>query len=391
MPKNIVILCDGTSNEISKDRTNILRLYGTLKKDDMQIVYYDPGVGTFGADDAASYTYRRLHEFWGLMTGWGLDHNVKEAYRFIVRYYDNGKRKYENDQEADKIYLFGFSRGAYTARVLAGFIHNVGLLDPVNLNLLDYAYRAYKDVTDYKDENEAEMRDGGAFAEVRLYERMLRPQRPQIKCLGLFDTVSSVLESGRRFLRFRSHASTRYNPSVEHVRHAVAIDERRTMFQPQLWPLGQNYRPIRHHKDSERPQDAKEVWFSGSHGDVGGGYPEAKSALAKIPLHWMVEETAAMGLRYKTRTVNRLVLGKNGDYVAPDPLAVPNNSMKGIWPPFEYLPRRKSKHFDSHASTFLGFYLPRRERRVIPADAQIHGSVHARRGTPSDFPQPNLP
>lgn len=160
MPKNIAILLDGTSNEISSDRTNILRLYGILEKSDQQLVYYDPGVGTIGAEGAWSRFWRKAHEVWGLATGWGLDHNVKQAYRFLVENYDNGKHSGRNPAERDQIYIFGFSRGAYSARVLAGFIHAVGLIEPRNLNLLDYAYRAYKRVGDKQHEE--------AFEEIRL-------------------------------------------------------------------------------------------------------------------------------------------------------------------------------------------------------------------------------
>ncbi|MCR9112482.1 MAG: DUF2235 domain-containing protein, partial [Rhodobacteraceae bacterium] len=84
MPRNIILICDGTSNEIAKNRTNMLRLYGTLIKDEQQMVFYDPGVGTFGAANAWSYGYRRFLEIWGLATGWGLDRNVKQAYTFLV-------------------------------------------------------------------------------------------------------------------------------------------------------------------------------------------------------------------------------------------------------------------------------------------------------------------
>ena len=89
MAKNIVVLLDGTSNEISANRTNILRLYGTLEKSDRQLVYYDPGVGTFGAENAWLKFWRKAVEIWGMATGWGLDQNVKEAYRFLVENYDN--------------------------------------------------------------------------------------------------------------------------------------------------------------------------------------------------------------------------------------------------------------------------------------------------------------
>lgn len=111
MPKNIILLCDGTSNEIARNRTNILRLYGCLKKDEDQLVFYDPGVGTFGAENAWLSFWRRAVEIWGLITGWGLDANVKEAYRFLVEHYDDGTRENVADEAPDRIYIIGFSRG----------------------------------------------------------------------------------------------------------------------------------------------------------------------------------------------------------------------------------------------------------------------------------------
>lgn len=113
MPKNIVILCDGTSNEISQNRTNVLRLFGALERSPEQVVFYDPGVGTFGAENAWSYYYRKAIEIWGLATGWGLDQNVKEAYKFLIEYYDDGKRPNGKNEDPDQIFIFGFSRGAY--------------------------------------------------------------------------------------------------------------------------------------------------------------------------------------------------------------------------------------------------------------------------------------
>lgn len=396
MAKNIVLLCDGTSNEISQDRTNILRLFGTLEKGPEQVVFYDPGVGTFGAENAVSYYYRRGVEIWGLLSGWGLDHNVKEAYRFLVEQYDDGRRASGKDVAPDRIYIFGFSRGAYTARVLAGFIHALGLIDPVNLNLLDYAYRAYKGVGSSGAEIQADgSRDPrqNPFAEVRLFERILRPKRPAIRCLGLFDTVGSILEWGRSGPRFRSHAFTSSNRSVEAVRHAVAIDERRTWYRPQLWPDGGEFWDHPINPGERKPQDVKEVWFSGVHADVGGGYPEAKSHLAKIPLAWMIEETKALGLGYKTRTVNQLVLGEDPAkaYVKPDPIAAPNNSMNWAWRLLEYVPRPAPKIAPAVPGTFLGWHIPRGRRRPMPPGAAIHGSVLQRRGTPADYPQTNIP
>lgn len=384
MPKNIVVLLDGTSNEIECDRTNILRLYGVLTKDAEQLVYYDPGVGTFGAEGAWWRFWRKAHEVWGLMTGWGLDQNVKEAYRFLVENYDSGKRKGTKGGERDRIFIFGFSRGAYSARVLAGFIHAVGLIEPRNFNLLDYVYRAYKSIGEDEEEKEK------AFAEVRLYERILNPDRPPIRMLGLFDTVASVIESGRHGPRLKSHAFTSRNKSVEAVSHAVAIDERRTMFRPQLWPPDQEYWGNPFNRAAAKPQDAKEVWFAGGHGDVGGGYPEAESALCKVPLVWMIERAKLCGLRFRQQSINSLVMGTAGksDYVKPGPLGPTHNTMTFLWSLLEFVPRRKPA--DSSRPAFLGITLPLFERRNIPIGATLHSSV-AERELKLGSPSPNVP
>jgi uncharacterized protein (DUF2235 family) len=371
MPKNIVILLDGTSNQISASRTNILRLYGTLEKSERQLVYYDPGVGTFGADNAWFGFWRKAMELWGLLTGWGLDQNVKEAYRFLVENYDSGEKDGQGSGERDRLYLFGFSRGAYSARVLAGFIHAIGLIEPRNLNLVDYAFRAYKRIGEGKP-------DG--FAEVRLYERILRPDRPPIRVLGLFDTVASIIEHGYIGLRLRSHAFTKKNPSVESVRHALAMHERRTMFQPQHWIKGEEYRGNPFNRSAARPQDVREVWFTGVHTDIGGGNPEAESGLAKIPLKWMIEQTADTGLHYVTRTVNEIVLGINSDkYVAPDETAKMHNSMNWAWALLEFILRHKAG--GSNKRGLFGWTIPFFEGRTIPEGATIHRSVIHRRDT----------
>ena len=211
---------------------------------------------------------------WGLVTGWGLDQNVKEAYRFLVENYDNGKRKGVKQAERDRIFIFGFSRGAYSARVLAGFIHAVWLIEPRNLNLLNYAYRAYKAIGEDQKQR--------AFDEVRLYERILNPDRPPIRMLGLFDTVGSVIESGRNGVRLKSHAFTERNSSVEAVSHAVAIDEKRTMFRPQLWPSDQQYWGNPFNSAAARLQDVEEVWFAGGHGDVGGDMSGRTSSISRF-------------------------------------------------------------------------------------------------------------
>ena len=374
MSKTIVILLDGTSNAITDKRTNVLRLYGCLRKSADQVVYYDPGVGTIGAQGVWSRRAQEAVELWGMATGMGIDDNVKEAYRFLMETYDDGKA---SGQGRDRICIFGFSRGAYTARMLAGFIHAVGLLQQRNLNLLDHAWRAYKRIGEA--EREAD------FAEVRLYERILDPDRPPIHLLGLFDTVSSVIEPGPGIVpRLRHHAFTVRNPSVAHVRHAVALDERRRMFEPLLWPEGNEHRPHRFQPGSAVPQDVREVWFTGSHCDVGGGWPEAAAGLAKIPLLWMIDETKALGLDYVTQTVNRLVRGahEGQPYVAPDAFAPINESMTAGWKVLEYLPLPTAGE---------GLKLTRARPRRLGVAPRIHASAVARRKANGQKPKPFPP
>ncbi|SIS80352.1 DUF2235 domain-containing protein [Phaeovulum vinaykumarii] len=369
MPRTIVLMLDGTSNEIAANRSNILRLYGTLEKTDRQVVWYDPGVGTLGPERAWLRARRKASEVFGMATGWGLDENVKEAYRFLSETWARDT----TPENRDRIFLIGFSRGAYSARVLAGFIHAVGLIEPRNLNLLEYAYRAYKRIGETGRDSD--------FDEIRLYRRILRAEQPPIRALGLFDTVTSVIEQGRFGPRLRSHAFTSVNPSVEAVRQALALDERRTMYRPLRWPEGGLYQADRLDRAAAaRPQDLREVWFAGVHSDVGGGYPEPEAQLAKLSLRWMVAELAALGLTFDADALRLIVEGQppGQGHVAPDPAGDPHQSMKPLWRLLEYLPRKKPE--GSTRPDLAGWVLPMCEPRPVPQGARIHRSAleHAR-------------
>ncbi len=389
MSKNIVILFDGTSNEISNDRTNILRLFGTLEHSARQIVRYDPGVGTFGADDSWSPLWRGTVEVWGLATGWGLDQNVKEAYRFLVENYDAGPVEDGQNVDRDRIFIFGFSRGAYTARVLAGFLHAFGLTSKYNLNLIDYAYRTYKSVN--ADGDAAAVDGTSRFAKMRLYEKTLVNDHPPIKLLGLFETVASLLEVGHGRLQMKTHPFTDANPSVEWVRQALAIDEKRTMYRPEYWKPDQDYH-ARHSATAKSKQNFMEVWFTGVHCDVGGGYPETESAQIKIPLDWMIRETEPTGLHYRHEVIDRIVLGKDPEMPRYQPLSPTgplHNSMNAAWRILEWIPREipRSSLRKAHAH---GMYIPRSDPRLIPAGALLHESVRTRLET-GDYKPQNMP
>lgn len=391
MPKKIVILMDGTSNQISADRTNILRLYGTLKKNTEQLVFYDPGVGTMAAGTGGLGQLAKVFEVIGMATGRGLHENVMEAYRFLV---DNFEYQAETDLDPgwqDEIYIIGFSRGAYSARILAGFLRAFGIIEKRNLNLLGYIYRAYRRVGG----NAAQLSDNNKRSgPLRHHRNAVQPFAPSIKFLGLFDTVSSVFEIERYLPKLKAHAFVNNNNRVEHIRHAVAIHEKRVMFRPCFWPEGQKYIPRISKPEHTILQDQREVWFTGVHTDVGGGEPKVESGLAKIPLAWLVDQAKHkdIGLLFETKLVNLLVLGKkvkgfDKTYTAPDPLA-DKHKMGFAWKILEYLPAHKPKA--SKRRLFFGWTIPLFEWRAIPEGARIHSSVFERAAKKDDLP-PNIP
>ena len=316
MAKNIVICCDGTGNEIESKLSNVLKLFRVLQKNAEQVVYYAPGVGTIGDFDDWQRIKQRVRGFLGLMTGYGLDQNVLDAYRFLCTHYDDG----------DAIWLFGFSRGAYTVRVLAALVYVIGLLKPAQLNLADFAFTVYKkssrDSRTHRQLNDAdalrlaaessddEIADGLPAA---WHFRKIAGGRPvTIKFIGVWDTVASVIvpRPDRLLLDLQSLRFTRTNPSVEIFRQAIAIDERRRMFRLNQWRQPQTFKSNPFNDKNWRAQDIKQVWFAGVHADVGGGYAEEESGLSKFPLLWMINQAKAAGLKTQTAMINYLVLGK---------------------------------------------------------------------------------
>jgi len=372
--RNLVLLCDGTSNEVKLDLTNVLKLYRILAKSEAQIVFYDPGIGTVGLDDDWGPLRQSLESLFGLATGWGLDDNILDAYVFLCR----------NWRAEDRIFLFGFSRGAYTARALAGLIYLVGILRPEQVNLARYALTAYK-----PSANENTLEIGWRF------QRVMEGRRASIHFLGVWDTVASVIVPRRDRcyvpgLRFLPH--TKNNPAVRAFRQAAAIDERRSMFRLYPWGEDRIFAPDPFGPPGV-PQDEKTVWFAGDHSDVGGGYPEIESQAAKFPLAWMVREAAAQGLAVNSSMFMHLALGESlstgrRTYVAPDPHGPLHKSMTGFWPLLEIIPKR-SKWRRWPRTGGHGVYLPLAEPRKIDEGAFLHHSVVERLGP--DYQPRNLP
>lgn len=271
--KRIAICCDGTWNKPDQsDRgkrkpSNVVKMVRGIKPlaDDgtVQVVYYQIGVGTGrGAD-----------KWLGGGTGLGLSENIIESYEFLSNNYVPG----------DQVFLFGFSRGAYTARSLVGLIDTAGLLPKNEIFFMKEAYELYRSHREV--ENEAEEEE---FQQRAMQFREDHQSEPiPIQFLGVWDTVGALgIPIG-----FFSGLNKRYafhevglSPSVIGAYHALAIDERRKAFKPALWS-----------PDVPRPIDNFEQrWFAGVHSNIGGGYDN--DGLANIGLHWLKDKAADLEL-----------------------------------------------------------------------------------------------
>ena len=221
--RNLVILLDGTGNELGRNLSNVLKLYRIAEKGERQLCFYNPGVGTISRINPWRRFQQKVNGILGLATGYGLDETVLSAYRFLV----------ENWREGDRVFLFGFSRGAWSARVLAGLLHLIGLVRPEQLNMCDSALGTYKQAA-----NEDDLPLAWHFS------RVIGARYPAIRFLGVWDTVGSVLVPRPDRFSVPSLETLPYtetNPSVEIFRHAMALDERRRMFRLARWNEPQSF------------------------------------------------------------------------------------------------------------------------------------------------------
>ncbi|WP_421998788.1 DUF2235 domain-containing protein [Reyranella sp.] len=351
MARNIVLCCDGTANEFARDRTNVVKLFHALVHDpDEQATFYHPGVGTMEAVGAVTTTGRKVTKLLGLAIGYGLETDIRDAYVFLMNHF----------REGDRVFLFGFSRGAYTVRCVSSLLHMYGLIRAGNEPLVPYAIRMMMAITSLRERKRAKGEIDAYFDLAREFKDHFGGPRCRPHFVGVWDTVSSVgwIENPLRL------PYTADNPDIAIGRHAVALDERRAFFRTNLW------RP----SPDGGPSDLKQVWFPGVHCDVGGGYPEAESGLSKGALKWMLDEARAADLRVDAGR-EALVLGQaGGGYVAPDAKARMHDSLTPPWWPVEFLPKR---HYNNK--------LKKEERRMnlfryrtIPPGATIHPSAYER-------------
>jgi uncharacterized protein (DUF2235 family) len=289
---------------------------------------------------------------------------MEEAYSFISAHYQDG----------DRIFLYGFSRGAYTVRALAAVIRHLGLLEHRNENLYYYMEQIFARRVPNRENPRKKSPDFELYAKFRNnFARTVN-----IHFVGAFDTVNSVGWVHNPLVL----PSTSKNPIVQHVRHAVAIDERRKNFRESLF--------VKATKD----QDVKEVWFAGAHADVGGGYEEAHSGLSKIALEWMLDESELLGLVVKRSRKERVLGRNNPDYCAPSETASLHNQLDSLgWKLVQLAPRRALTKVlvDGKEEYKLAWDWGVRARpRPIEPTARVHESVQLRMACDSSYSPPNI-
>ena len=348
MGKNVVICCDGTANEFATDHTNVLKLFRVLENEpSRQVAFYHPGLGTMEAVGALTSATRQVTKGLGLAFGYGLERDVCDAYAFLMQKFEPG----------DALYMFGFSRGAYTVRAVASLLHMYGLLSPGNEPLIPYAIRMLNAANKQKN--------GAAFELAEDFRTTFRGIICKPYFVGVWDTVSSVgwIENPMRLPYSAS------NPDIAIGRHAVSIDERRAFFRTNLW------RPDPPSVDSG-PKDLKQVWFPGVHCDVGGGYPENESGLSKFAFEWLAREAAEAGLRVERARIDE-VMGRSGTkFAKADCNATMHKSLTPWWWPAEIVPK---KHWNRQAQKEeLQFNLGR--RRTLPPSLFVHAAAFDREG-----------
>jgi uncharacterized protein (DUF2235 family) len=273
--KRLAIFLDGTWNTLNNN-TNVWRLKSLTAETGDQRVYYSQGVGT-----------RRGESARGGVTGWGIDDEIIEAYTWLIQNFDDG----------DEIFIFGFSRGAYTARSLSGLICKCGVLGlgaPLSIEQLYARYRIY-DAPTIRSLQGKPLPDDAPLEE-RWLTTYSRPTK--IKFIGVWDTVGSlglpVWSMSAKVRKYR-FLDTHLRLDNEYAFHALALDEHRRNFEPTFWTRTDR---VGHEGAAERQIDKVEQrWFVGAHANVGGGY--ASDPLAQRPLKWLMEKAAGLGLVYR--------------------------------------------------------------------------------------------
>ena len=352
MKKRLIVCCDGTWDDTDNQSTdtNVFRIakaiHGSQETDELQIVLYLRGVGTSGL---------KAETWIEGATGLGVDDNIRSGYMFIAQNYVPG----------DEIFLFGFSRGAYTARSLTGFLSACGILKRQDLGYLPSAWAYY--------------RNGPAPHSPQQFMATCKAEGNDVSChtdarvnfLGVWDTVGSLgiplgILTAVNEEKFAFH-DTGPSSIIKHGCHALAIDEHRHDFVPTLWtgtePAG---------------VEIEQVWFAGAHADVGGGY--AQRTLADIPLVWMAEKAEREGLALDWSCLP--------DRTMLNPLAPTHDSSSGLFSADRLMPMfREVAQTPCSVTFYERLYAPTDDKgnRLSTINEAIHRSVIARYGQQAEL------
>jgi uncharacterized protein (DUF2235 family) len=264
MAKRIVLLFDGTWNN-RRDRTNVVRMRESIatsgQDDPGQPTFYDEGVGTHWYD-----------RFTGALFARGLSENIRQGYQRLARKFDPG----------DAIFVFGFSRGAYTARSLVGLIRKCGVLKSASDSMVEQAYDLYRDKRIAPGDREAQ-----EFRSAQSHET-------RVRFIGVWDTVGRVgiPVSHVPFSRdYYTWHDTALSKIVDYAYHAIAVDERRKDYEVAVWTV-----------KKDENIEVEQKWFIGAHANVGGGYDKTPpDSLPNAPLRWIQDKAEAAGLRLRSK------------------------------------------------------------------------------------------
>jgi uncharacterized protein (DUF2235 family) len=308
--RNLIVLSDGTGNSASNPfKTNVWRLYQALQLvDGSQIALFGDGVGT---------SSNKILRVIGLALGFGVKRNVLDLYKFLCRNYNEG----------DRIWAFGFSRGAFTIRVLVGLIYREGLVSFASEAELDRnalaAYRSYRMKAFWtiipwvmvgrflRDRLQSlwnVITGARSYKDIAAETKRVKRDPIPVHFVGVWDTVvayglpiDELTQAVDKWVWPMKFRDDRLLPHVRNGRHALSLDDERRTFHPIPWnETTEQERTDKHEVPEGR---LRQVWFAGMHADVGGGYPD--DGLSYVPLCWMIDEATAKGLRFESASVSQ--------------------------------------------------------------------------------------
>ncbi|KAK7613323.1 hypothetical protein BKA81DRAFT_396277 [Phyllosticta paracitricarpa] len=385
--RRLVLCLDGTGNKFSGDASdsNVVKIYQMMERNiPGQFHYYQPGIGTYIKGQSKSRRFwpalkSRVFKAVDQAIGISFEDHVLAGYKFIMEHFIQG----------DHIYIFGFSRGAYTARFLAEMINEIGLLSSGNGEMVQFAWDTFSNFQNSRGNVPQTGKDQDLKRYMEKFKLAFCRPNVGIHFLGLFDCVNSVgqFEIPLHRKSYRCIAT----PAAKHIRHAVSIHERRLKFKPALFLF------------DDKDVDLKEVWFAGTHADVGGGWgfePGQKHLLSDTPLNWMIQEVlnlhgSTSTLSFKTLNLADVVRAASTFPGAEKPGTTEFEVRRRAHQPHDELKLGHGSRLPSVAFWWLieclpiftrlelenGKWIPRHcppnygARRDIPLDAEIHPSV----------------